>query len=448
MYSFDAELNAARCIEVPRNADFSLDLASIRRAVETYRPKMFFIASPNNPDGSVLTLDMIDELLSLPTLIVLDEAYIEFADEPSRRRLEPYREVPSRENLVVLRTLVNGLGWQACRIGYGAFPHWLMPTLWKSKQPYNVNVAASVAAQVSLEHVDELAKVVGLLIHEQGRLFAALQKTSTLRPYPTRSNFIFVPSSWMRGCRTQNRIGAETRSLHPLLQQTRPARSCPNQRRQTRRYRCLVEGGGVGAERKRNEHANSGNITSNQRTQIEIKLDLDGSGKHEVSTGIGFLDHMLTHLAVHGLFDLSVQAKGDLHIDPHHTVEDVALALGQAFDQALGDRKGIVRMADCFAPMDETLAHVAIDLSGRPYSVIQAEWHAPYVGNIPTTLFPHFFESFAVTARCNLHARILYGRDDHHQAEALFKAWARALDMASQIDPRRAGVIPSTKGKL
>jgi imidazoleglycerol-phosphate dehydratase len=183
-------------------------------------------------------------------------------------------------------------------------------------------------------------------------------------------------------------------------------------------------------------------------TQIEIKLDLDGSGKHEISTDIGFLDHMLTHLAVHGLFDLSVQAKGDLHIDPHHTVEDVALALGQAFDHALGDRKGIVRMADCFAPMDETLAHVTIDLSGRPYSVIQAEWQTPYVGNIPTTLFPHFFESFAVTARCNLHARILYGRDDHHQDEALFKAWARALDMASQIDPRRAGVIPSTKGTL
>ncbi len=112
---------------------------------------------------------------------------------------------------------------------------------------------------------------------------------------------------------------------------------------------------------------------------------------------------MLTHLAVHGLFDLSVQAKGDLHIDAHHTVEDVALALGQAFDQALGDRKGIVRMGDCFAPMDETLAHVAIDLSGRPYAVIQAEWHTPYMGNIPTTLFPHFFESFAVTSRCNLH---------------------------------------------
>lgn len=183
-------------------------------------------------------------------------------------------------------------------------------------------------------------------------------------------------------------------------------------------------------------------------TQIEIHLNLDGSGRHEIETGVGFLDHMLTHLAVHGLFDLNVKASGDLHIDVHHTVEDVALALGAAFDQALGDRKGIVRMGDSFAPMDETLAHVAVDLSGRPYAVIQADWHTPYAGNIPTTLFPHFFESFAVTSRCNLHARVLYGRDDHHQAEALFKAWARALDAATQIDPRRGGVVPSTKGTL
>ncbi len=183
-------------------------------------------------------------------------------------------------------------------------------------------------------------------------------------------------------------------------------------------------------------------------TQIAIRLDLDGTGKYEISTGIGFLDHMLTHLAVHGLFDLTLQAKGDLEVDTHHTIEDVALALGQAFDKALGDRKGIVRISDCFAPMDETLVHVVIDLSGRPYAVIQVEWHTPYVGNIPTTLFPHFFESFAIAARCNLHARVLYGRDDHHQAEALFKAWARALDVATQIDPRRAGAIPSTKGIL
>lgn len=183
-------------------------------------------------------------------------------------------------------------------------------------------------------------------------------------------------------------------------------------------------------------------------TQIEIELNLDGSGKHNIATGVGFLDHMLTHIAVHGLFDLTVKATGDLHIDVHHTVEDVALVLGSAFDQALGDRKGITRMASFYAPMDETLAFVALDLSGRPYAVIDAEWGQAPVGQIPTSLFPHFFESFAVTSRCNLHARVLYGRDDHHKAEALFKALARALDSATQLDPRRQAAVPSTKGTL
>lgn len=186
--------------------------------------------------------------------------------------------------------------------------------------------------------------------------------------------------------------------------------------------------------------------TTNE-TQITIELNIDGSGKHDIATGVGFLDHMLTHIAVHGLFDLTVKAAGDLHIDVHHTVEDVALVLGSAFDQALGDRKGITRMASFYAPMDETLAFVALDLSGRPYSVIDAEWGPAPVGQIPTSLFPHFFESFAVTARCNLHARILYGRDDHHKAEALFKALARSLDAATTVDGRRQ-TVPSTKGTL
>ncbi len=183
-------------------------------------------------------------------------------------------------------------------------------------------------------------------------------------------------------------------------------------------------------------------------TDITIHLNLDGQGKTEIQTGIGFLNHMLRHLAFHGLFDLEVRASGDLEVDPHHTVEDCALALGKAFDQALGDRAGIVRMGSCFTPMDESLAFVCVDLSGRPYTVMQGEWHAPNVGSLPTSLIPHFLESFAVAARCNLHANILYGRDDHHQAEALFKALGRALEAAARIDPRRQGSIPSTKGSL
>ena len=182
-------------------------------------------------------------------------------------------------------------------------------------------------------------------------------------------------------------------------------------------------------------------------TNISVSLNIDGTGQAKIDTGIGFLDHMLHHIAVHGLFDLEIAASGDLFVDAHHTVEDIAIVLGQAFAEALDDKNGIVRSAHAYVPMDETLALVVLDLSGRPYSVVDVEWGTPSVGGIPTTLFDHFLESFAVTSRSNLHARVLYGRNDHHKAEALFKALARALDTATQIDPRRVGV-PSTKGTL
>lgn len=183
-------------------------------------------------------------------------------------------------------------------------------------------------------------------------------------------------------------------------------------------------------------------------TQIEVRLDIDGSGIHQIDTGLPFLDHMLTQVAVHGLFDLYIKASGDLHIDPHHTLEDVALTLGSAFQQALGDRAGIVRMASADCPMDESLAWVAVDFSGRPYTVFQADWHGPMVGGLPASLFAHFFESFALNARCNLHSAVRYGRDDHHQTEAMFKALGRALCAATRVDPRRAGRVPSSKGVL
>ncbi|MCB8943251.1 MAG: imidazoleglycerol-phosphate dehydratase HisB [Ardenticatenaceae bacterium] len=182
-------------------------------------------------------------------------------------------------------------------------------------------------------------------------------------------------------------------------------------------------------------------------TEIVVTLGLDGTGRHEISTGVGFFDHVLTAVAVHGLFDLTVQAKGDLHIDTHHTIEDVGLVLGAALDKALGDRKGIQRMGHAYVTMDEALGFVAVDLSGRPYTVFNGQWHTPAIGQMPTDLVQHFFESVAVTGRLNLHARVEYGRNDHHQAEALFKALARALRMAVEMDARRADVA-STKGTL
>jgi histidinol-phosphate aminotransferase len=204
MYSFDAGLNAAGCIEVARNPDFSLDIESIRKVVEINRPKILLIATPNNPDGSTLNAETIDELLNLPLLVVLDEAYIEFAGENLGADLSRIREVPLRENLVVLRTFSKWAGLAGLRIGYGAFPLWLMPTLWKAKQPYNVNVAASVAAQVSLAHADKLIAVVGFLREERDRLFVALQEFRYLQAYPSKSNFIL--------CRVVDRDAAEFKS--------------------------------------------------------------------------------------------------------------------------------------------------------------------------------------------------------------------------------------------
>jgi imidazoleglycerol-phosphate dehydratase len=182
-------------------------------------------------------------------------------------------------------------------------------------------------------------------------------------------------------------------------------------------------------------------------TQVRLHLVIDGQGKSEIRTGIGFLDHMLTLFAAHGLFDLTVETQGDLAVDDHHTAEDTLICLGKAFDQALGERRGLVRTAHSYVPMDEALARVVIDLGGRPYTVFDAEFVTPRVGQLGTDLIFHLFESLAIHGRMNIHAAVLYGRNDHHKIEALFKALGRALDGATQLDERRQGV-PSTKGTL
>ena len=183
-------------------------------------------------------------------------------------------------------------------------------------------------------------------------------------------------------------------------------------------------------------------------TRIDVVLNLDGSGKYVTETGIGFFDHMLSHIAKHGVFDLEVRATGDLHIDQHHTVEDCGIALGEAFTQALGDKAGLVRAGSAYMPLDEALAFAAVDLSGRPYAQLDLELYGREIGGMPPDLFDHFLESFAFAANMNLHIRTLSGVNDHHKVEACFKAMARALDAATRIDPRRQGDVPSTKGTI
>lgn len=182
-------------------------------------------------------------------------------------------------------------------------------------------------------------------------------------------------------------------------------------------------------------------------TTVDITLDLEGTGRSTIETGVGFFDHLLTSFATHGLFDLEVKTVGDLHIDDHHTVEDTALVLGSALAEALGDRAGIVRFGDARVPMDEALAEAVVDVSGRPYPVIDLELATPALGNLSTQNIPHALEAFTRTAGLTLHLTAR-GRNDHHVAEAAIKALARALRAAVEIDPRRAGAVPSSKGSL
>jgi imidazoleglycerol-phosphate dehydratase len=183
-------------------------------------------------------------------------------------------------------------------------------------------------------------------------------------------------------------------------------------------------------------------------TEIVVEVDLDGAGLGKIATGVGFFDHMLDQLARHSLVDITVSAKGDLQIDDHHTVEDVGIALGQALKQALGDKRGLTRYADCLLPMDETLTRVALDVSGRPFLVFRAEFPTPKIGTFDTELVREFFQALAINAGLTLHIETLYGANSHHIAESCFKGVAKALGAALAIDTRQASRIPSTKGAL
>jgi imidazoleglycerol-phosphate dehydratase len=183
-------------------------------------------------------------------------------------------------------------------------------------------------------------------------------------------------------------------------------------------------------------------------TQIEVRLNLDGSGKSALSTGIGFFDHMLDQVARHGMLDLDIQAKGDLHIDAHHTVEDVGITLGQALAKAIGDKKGVRRYGHAYVPLDEALSRVVIDFSGRPGLEYHVEFTRALIGEFDVDLMHEFFQGFVNHAQVTLHIDNLKGRNAHHQAETIFKAFGRALRMAVEMDPRSSGVLPSTKGSL
>ena len=185
-----------------------------------------------------------------------------------------------------------------------------------------------------------------------------------------------------------------------------------------------------------------------KETEIAVEVNLDGTGQYEISTGIGFLDHMIEQFSRHSLIDIKCRIKGDLHVDQHHTTEDSAIAIGQAISKALGDKAGIMRYGSAYSPMDETLSRVALDISGRPYFVWKAGFTQERLGEMDTELFEHWFHSIADAVGLTLHIELLYGKNNHHIVESIYKGFARAMRQAVEIDPRKGGAIPSTKGIL
>lgn len=456
MYAVDIRAHAGHVIQAPRRPDFSLDVEAIEAAVLGAdpggpRPKLLFLVSPGNPDGQILPLDTIRRLLDLPLAVVVDEAYVEFSRQTAVPLLDEY------SNLLILRTFSKWAGMAGLRLGYVLASEAVIDVLRRLRPPYNVNAAAAVAAQASLEDLGSVQQTIRAIVDERERLTRMLATLPGVRPLPSEANFVFCwldegPSGpELADALVDHGILIRAYSDPALARTVRVSVGRPDQHDQLLRAWSQILGLEPPALPDPAPIVATGRGGACQRrtgeTDISVALNLDGSGQHDVDTGVGFLDHMLAQIAAHGLLDLTVRAHGDLDVDEHHTVEDVAIGLGQALDQALGDRRGLVRMGQALAPLDEALAQVVVDLSGRPYAVVDADFRAPRLGAMDSDLVIHFMETLAVHGRLSLHARVLYGRNDHHKAEALFKALGRALDAATRIEPRRQGV-PSTKGVL
>ena len=444
MYQFYGVSHDLTVLEFPRHSSFQIDVDGIEALCRRDpRPRVLFVASPNNPDGQLLPRASLLRLLALPLIVVLDEAYVEFSST-SYTSL-----VPAHENLIVLRTFSKWAGLAGLRVGYGVFPLALMPALWRLKSPYNVNGAAQAAALATLEDLHEAKANIVKIVAERSRLLAKLSEFPFLHPHDSQANYIL--------CRLEGLSLAELRAVleprgilvryygSPGLEDCiRITVGTPTQDDSLlAALRSLQndQGGAMNAPRFAESHR-----TTNE-TDVQVRLRLDGTGAHHIQTGVPFLDHMLAHVAVHGLLDLDLTCTGDTEIDDHHSVEDIGIVLGQALKQALGDKAGIVRYGSQFMPMDEALALVALDFSGRSLLVYDVSIPAQRVGHFDTELVPEFLRALAQHAGLTVHVKLVHGQNTHHIIEAIFKGLGRALGQAVAVDPRRSGV-PSTKGVL
>ena len=397
--------------------------------------RLTWICTPHNPTGA----DTPEEALERREgLVVIDQAYVEFGGtDLSRLALE-------RENTVVVRTLSKAFAVAAARVGYILAPPALAAKLEAIRPPGSISSHSAALAQLALADPDEMLRNVAETVGERSRMAEALRGLGWHIP-DSRTNFLFCDLGEPNTATVDRLLGAAivVRTFDALPNHIRLTLGTPadNDR--------VLEA--LGASAPRAATGRGGRTATVERrtreTQIACSVDLDGTGASRVTTGIGFLDHMLTALALHSMIDVDLICTGDLWVDVHHTVEDVAIVLGGGLDAALGDRKGIVRYGDARAPLDEALVHATVDLGGRGFSRVDLGLRGPSLGELPATLIPHFADSLSRSGRMAIHLEGS-GGDDHHVVEAAFKALALALREACATDTRRAGALPSTKGAV
>ena len=454
MYSTCAAVNDVEMREVLLNDDFSLPVERLLDAADN-NSKLLFICSPNNPTGNVFPREEIERILQeFDGMVVLDEAYIDFADEPGM-----LRSLENWPNLIILQTLSKAWGMAGLRAGLAFASNYVMRLFAQVKYPYNINVATLSAVEKLLKAgVDDRVK----LIKEQ-RAFME-QKLSGMecvwRVYPSQANFLLVQvdnAADLYNYLLGEGIIVRDRSRMPLCDNTlRITVGTPQENVRLlraiaeydiKRYGSRAEGGPL-AERellREYESRSARVIRTTNETSVSVSVDLDNSGTGGISTGLSFLDHMLMQIVHHGGIMLTINASGDLEVDEHHTMEDVAITLGQALSKALGEKRGIERYGFAL-PMDESEAIVLLDFGGRIDFKWEVTFYGERVGDVPTQMFRHFFQSLCSAMNCNLHISAR-GENDHHIAEAIFKAFARALKAAVRREPFNYE-IPSSKGLL
>lgn len=441
MYAVQAAINNTGIKEVPLNSSFEPDVEAIEKAADS-NTRILFICSPNNPTGNMAPRDTILRFVSsFRGLLVIDEAYTGFSEQDGFKDL-----VGDFPNIVIMRTFSKARGMAGARLGYAFASHDLIQVLNRIKLPYNVNSLTLAAAASVLQREEVWQNQAERIVSERQRVSSSLSQINGVeRVWPSVANFLLVKVS-------------DPRSLYAFLAEggivVRDRSSMPGCEGCIRvtigtpaENSLLIEAIGEWSQGGSSSGDHDGIMKAVKRritreTDVMVDVRLRGRGISDVQTGSGFFDHMLEQLGFHGNMDIMIRVSGDVETGMHHIIEDVAITLGQAVKQALGNRKGIRRYGFTL-PMDESIATVAVDMGGRGNLSWNVSFSGEMTGDVPVEMYPHFFSSFASAAGCTIHITAS-GENDHHKAEAIFKAFARATRDAVAEDS--TGRLPSTKG--